>query len=304
MLEKQDIEVSVIIVNYNTLTLTKNCLDSIKKFTKDIHYEVILVDNGSTDGSKEFFANYPSINFIYSDTNLGFGKANNLGYANSKGKYIFLLNSDTILLNNAIKIFKDEMDLMPADVACIGTRLLSEKLEYNHSFNLLPSMKGILKSIAETYLRIFNIRFKSFNERAFDDLKSFDVEYIIGADLFIRKNVVENYGLFDSDFFMYFEDSYLQYYYGLQNLTMKIITGPKIIHLENKSSETTVKHYSFIREKMYHEGLFIYMRKRYGLLIYLFFRLLFILRLPLFLRSRFKFKEKLALIALTLDFTK
>ena len=98
-------DVSVIIVNYNTKKLTKNCIDSIFQNTKDVKFEVILVDNASTDGSKEFFEQDNRIKYIYSTTNLGFGKANNLGYKEASGKYLFLLNSDTLLLNNAIDLF-------------------------------------------------------------------------------------------------------------------------------------------------------------------------------------------------------
>ena len=95
--------ISIIIVNYNTREVTKQCLDSIFKWTKDVSFEVIVVDNNSHDGSKEMLASYPNIKYVQSGGNLGFGKANNLGYKFSSGRYILLLNSDTYLLNNAIK---------------------------------------------------------------------------------------------------------------------------------------------------------------------------------------------------------
>ncbi|GHT72706.1 hypothetical protein FACS189456_1970 [Bacteroidia bacterium] len=87
-------DVSIIIVNYNTKQLTANCIDSVFHKTEGINFEVILVDNASTDGSKEHFRNDPRIQFIESDENLGFGRANNLGAKYAKGKYLFLLNSD------------------------------------------------------------------------------------------------------------------------------------------------------------------------------------------------------------------
>ncbi|UVV84289.1 glycosyltransferase [Bacteroides thetaiotaomicron] len=100
-------DVSVIIVNYNTKALTKSCIESIFSETCGIEFEVILVDNASSDGSKELFQIDERIIFIESNVNLGFGKANNLGYKYATGKYIFLLNSDTLLKNNAIKLFFD-----------------------------------------------------------------------------------------------------------------------------------------------------------------------------------------------------
>ena len=113
------IDVSVIIVNYNTLELTKQCVESLKAKTKGIQYEIIIVDNASNDGSQEYFRNDESIIYIYNKENLGFGRANNIGYRHSSGKYIFLLNSDTILENNAIKIFFDFMEQNPG-IGCAG----------------------------------------------------------------------------------------------------------------------------------------------------------------------------------------
>ena len=90
-------EVSIIIVNYNTCDITKNCINSIFEYTKDIKFEIILVDNNSKDKSYSVFSNDNRITYLYQQNNLGFGKANNLGFKHAKGKYIFLLNSDTLL---------------------------------------------------------------------------------------------------------------------------------------------------------------------------------------------------------------
>ena len=85
-------DVSIIIVTYNTLKMTNNCLESIIEYTQGINYEIILVDNASKDGSKDFFEKDLRIHYIYSESNLGFGRANNLGAKVAKGKYLFLLN--------------------------------------------------------------------------------------------------------------------------------------------------------------------------------------------------------------------
>ena len=105
-------DVSIIIVNYNTKELTAACINSIFQYTEGVEFEVILVDNASTDGSREFFRKDTRIILIESEINLGFGRANNLGYEYSHGKYVFLLNSDTYLLNNAVKIFYDRMSVL------------------------------------------------------------------------------------------------------------------------------------------------------------------------------------------------
>ena len=93
-------DVSVIIVNYNTKVLTFNCLSSVFEMVKDIQFEVIVSDNGSTDGSIEMIKeNFPQVILIENGENLGFGAANNRALKIAKGKYIFYLNSDTVLLN-------------------------------------------------------------------------------------------------------------------------------------------------------------------------------------------------------------
>ena len=128
-------DVSIIIVNYNTLELTKNTIDSVNEKTKDLNYEIILVDNASTDGSVEFFEKeYKNkIIFIKNDENLGFGRANNRGIKIAKGKYVFLLNSDTLLINNAIKILFDFMEKNNNCGVC-GGNLYTLTLQPTNSF--------------------------------------------------------------------------------------------------------------------------------------------------------------------------
>ena len=117
-------DVSVIIVNYNTIELTLNCINSIFTHTLGIDFEVIVVDNNSDDGSGEILRLDKRIVFIQNLANEGFGSANNTGYQYAKGKYLFLLNSDTILLNNAIKLFYDYAEQHLS--SCVyGTMLLN-----------------------------------------------------------------------------------------------------------------------------------------------------------------------------------
>ena len=128
-------DVSVIMVNYNTLELTKNTINSVMEKTKDLNYEIILIDNASTDGSVEFFEKEykDKIIFIKNNENLGFGKANNKGIEIAKGKYVFLLNSDTLLINNAIKILFDFMEKNKNCGVC-GGNLFDIDLKPTHSF--------------------------------------------------------------------------------------------------------------------------------------------------------------------------
>ena len=120
-------DVSIIIVNYNTCEITKNCLTSIYEKTKEINFEIIVSDNGSKDGSIEMIrTEFPEVSLIENNANLGFGTANNRALAVAKGKYVFYLNSDTILLNNAVKIFFDHWEnaVDKDTIGALGANLL------------------------------------------------------------------------------------------------------------------------------------------------------------------------------------
>src|SRR5579859_6527191 len=117
-------DVSVIIVNYNTFALTCACVQSIIDNTKDLHYEIILVDNKSTEiNPDEFVKKFRAIILIKSETNVGFAKGNNLGINRSSGKYILLLNSDTVLLNNAISCAMNFLEREPR-VGVVSAKLV------------------------------------------------------------------------------------------------------------------------------------------------------------------------------------
>lgn len=238
-----DMDVSVIIVNYNTKDFTRNCIESVFAQTTGVSFEVILVDNASTDGSVEFFKKDNRIRFVESGENLGFGKANNLGYQYASGDYIFLLNSDTLLLNNAVKLFYDKMETADIHIGCMGCLLQDKNRRYIHSYAEFPKVEHML------YTNVCSSGFKylGWREMKMDDplLREinpsfFQVDYVTGADLFIRRNVIEKCGLFDPDFFMYYEDPELQYRFHRDGYFSFIFDAPQIMHLEGKSSENTV----------------------------------------------------------------
>ena len=125
--------VSIIIVNYNTSNLLKDCLCSIIEKTQFIEYEIIVVDNNSGDDSVAMVEQqFTNVKLIKNNINLGFGKANNIGYTYAKGKYLFLLNTDTLLINNAIKILFDFMeDPKHSSVGSCGGNLYTNNLKTN-----------------------------------------------------------------------------------------------------------------------------------------------------------------------------
>src|SRR5215217_84282 len=126
-------QLSVIIVNYNTFQLTCNCIQSLKDKLHDLSYEIVLVDNASTEcDPNRFTQRFSDINLIVSPTNTGFTGGNNLGIAHSQGEYLLLLNSDTELINNAPKICYDYMQQHP-EVGMTTAQLVypDGRIQYN-----------------------------------------------------------------------------------------------------------------------------------------------------------------------------
>lgn len=226
-------EVSIIIVTYNTLQMTKECIDSVFQFTQGVSFEVVLVDNASSDGSKEFFEKDNRIKYIYSGENLGFGRANNIGYEHSEGRYVFLLNSDTLLLNNAVLEFYNYMEQADKKIACCGCQLVDKSGEPIHSAGVFPDVPQFWRRIMHfTFYEFYKNR--GYHEEPY--VAESNVDYITGADLFIRREVIEKQGLFDPDFFMYFEETEMQFRYAKAGYLRKVITTPRIVHLAGGSN--------------------------------------------------------------------
>jgi len=147
-------DVSIILVNYNTCDLTLNCLKSIQEKVQNIEYEVFVVDNHSKDDSVEKIKQgYPNVKLIQSPNNIGFGRANNIAIKESQGKYIFLLNTDTVLMNNAVKVLFDFMEQNEKCGAC-GGNLYNDDGEMIHSFGYGDDIKSML--LRKTPLKLFN----------------------------------------------------------------------------------------------------------------------------------------------------
>lgn len=259
-------DVSIIIINYNTLKLTEACIQSIFNKTKKLEFEIILVDNASTDGSREFFQKFPNIKYIYSETNLGFGKANNLGAEYSTGRYLFFLNSDTILINNAIKILSDCLDT-DNNIGIIGGNLYKEEgiptISYERYY---PS---ILQLLNRYFLNIpFRIIYGKNQIHNFsqDILK---VAYVSGADLMIRKNLFNEVKGFSPQFFMYFEETDLCYRVKKQGYLICSCPQAQIIHLEGGSMSVISKDFNYRKSELMYTSRKIFIQNHHNKLYFL-----------------------------------
>lgn len=233
------IKVSVIIINYKTKELVLNCLDTIYKYTQDIFFEIIVVDNNSNDNiANILLKKYPDVKFIQNEKNSGFGSANNIAIKEAKGKYVFLLNPDTLLLNNAIKYFFDYCESNEnKKVGCVGGFLEDEKGNIIHSYGTyLNYWYDITYIVGYNIKKLLNLKKTKFVKPVYQKFDNpIEIDYITGADLFIPKVMFEEVGLFDEDFFMYSEETDLEYRIMKKGYKRIVIPGPKIIHLEGQS---------------------------------------------------------------------
>lgn len=240
-------DVTIIIVSYNTANLLKQCLESIYRCTKDVDFEVIVSDNNSHDGSVELLKkDFPQVRVIENKRNLGFGAANNVALKYAKGEYILYLNSDTIVLNNAVKEFYDYWQRAGyrEHLGAIGTMLIDIDGRYGDSFGHFTTLQKSIKYLRNCFLSSIGIKYIYSLFRETNKYEEYygNVDYVIGADLFLRND--EN-AVFDERFFMYFEENDLQLAMKAKGLERKIIPGPQIIHLEGGSEHRNKLLYKF-----------------------------------------------------------
>ena len=253
-------DLSIIIVNYNTANLILGCINSIKENTEGCSYEIIVVDNASNDNVDNVLTD--DIKLIKSNENLGFGKANNLGAQYANGKYLFLLNGDTLLLNNAVGILFNYLEANE-NVAVVGGNLFSIDKKPMHSYSLqMPSLKTIFCWEILPYRLYGKYNHKNYEFNTTNT--PIEVKYITGADMMIRQEVFAEVGGFDKDFFMYCEESELSNRILKKGYKIVNVPDAEIIHLEGASLSTK----SDFNEKRYRmmntESQFLFYEKVYG----------------------------------------
>lgn len=239
----KNIDVSIILVNYKTKDLTIDCINSIYDKTSALNFEIFVVDNASNDGSIEAIEQeFPNINIIKNPVNAGFSAANNLGIRRAAGKYVLCLNTDTLLINNAVKIMFDFMEQPEnSNVGVCGGSTFDEDNK--------PCGSGAK----------FPLPRLALIQRTSRWLKKVDVEWILGADIFFRKSVLDEIGAFDERFFMCFEEIDLCKRIKDAGYDVKVATDAKIIHFGGGSSPNRLQ--SAQQGKI---SQLIYIKKHYG----------------------------------------
>ncbi len=244
------IALSIVIVNWNTKEHLANCLRSIGG---GVTLEVIVVDNASNDGSPNMVeTEFPQARLIKNELNLGFARAINQGIGLSRGRYLLLLNSDTLLEGCALEEMVRSMDDHP-EAGSMGPRLvLPDGLPQPYSFGCDPTLGYLLRRGLGLLLR------KGYlHDWGTDEIK--EVDWVSGASMMLRREALEDIGLLDENFFLYFEDNDLCL--RLRQKGWKVYFNPRIevVHL---GGESLIKNKSARAE--YYKSLLYFYRKHYG----------------------------------------
>ncbi len=253
------LQLSVIIVNYNVKFFLEQCLYSLLKAIKDIKSEILVIDNASTDGSKEYLTEkFPQVQFTWLDSNLGFGKANNLALQKAKSDYVLFLNPDTLLAEDCLNKC---LEYMKANERCaaLGVRMI------DGNGNFLKESKRGFPTLSNSFFKFSGLcklfpRSKTFSGYYLGHIpenKSGRVEVLAGAFMMISRKAIEITQGFDERFFMYGEDVDLSYRVHLAGMENHYFAGTTIVHFKGESTQKFSKSYT----RHFYNAMHIYVNK-------------------------------------------
>ncbi|MDO5836230.1 MAG: glycosyltransferase family 2 protein [Methanobacterium sp.] len=261
-------DLSIIIINYQTYNLTKQTIDSIISKEHPFKYKIYLVDNASLDGSlerlqKDFVreTEIGLIKFIANNRNSGFAHANNLALKESNAKYVLLLNSDTIILNNALSKCIHHME-EDSSIGALGCKVVlpdgSLDRACRRSFPTFSVSFYRMTGLSSLFPK--SKRFGKYNLTFLDENKTYEVDSLVGAFMLVKSDVIQEIGLLDEEFFMYGED--IDWCYRIKSAGWKVLyySDAKIIHYKGGSNNKPVKPrliYEFYR------SMYLFYNKHY-----------------------------------------
>lgn len=255
-------QLSIVIVNYNVKYFLEQCLYSVYKSLQGIDAEVFVVDNNSVDGSVEMVAaKFPQVLLIANKENTGFSNANNQAMRIAKGKYILLLNPDTVVQEDTFAKVLDFMESHP-DAGGLGVKMLDGKGKF------LPESKRGLPTPAVAFYKIFGFaalfpgskRFGKYHLGFLDKDEVHQIDVLSGAFMLMRKKALDEVGLLDEAFFMYGEDIDLSYRIQLGGYTNYYFPHTKIIHYKGESTKKSSVNYVFV----FYNAMIIFAQKHFS----------------------------------------
>lgn len=249
--------VSIIIVSWNTSSLLESCLASILANPPTLPFEIWVVDNASTDDSPRMVREkFPQVHLVENRENLGFARANNQAIQRCIGKYILLLNPDTLVASGALQALIDFLDEHP-EAGAAGARLRNSDGSLQISSHPLPTL-------SREFWRMFHLDsispYAAYPLTKWEASQHQEVDILMGACLLLRKDVLDQVGILDEDYFMYSEEVDLCYRIQCAGWRLYWVPQAEVIHFGGQSSQQAPTE-MFL--KLYHSKV-IYFRKHYG----------------------------------------
>ena len=256
-------DLSIIIVNYNTRDLLRDCLRSVFASQGDFSYEVIVVDNCSPDDSVEMVRReFPQVNLIVSEINGGYAYANNLGLRQARGNYVLLLNADTVLPTTALQDMLAFMEEHP-DAGVAGPKLVLADgrldLACRRSFPTLDIAFYRLIGLSKRYPD--SPRYNRYNLGYLDPDQVAEVDSVVGAFMLIRREALEQAGFLDERFFMYAEDIDLCYRIKVEH-GWKVYYNPSVVVIHYKGQST--KQRTGVMTIQFYRAMWLFHKKHFA----------------------------------------
>lgn len=235
--EDVGVELSIISVNWNSRDFLRDCIISICETVKHLSYEMIVVDNASSEGGLDkLVQEFPGLKLVRSSKNLGFAGANNLGYEHARGDYILFLNPDTQVLGSAIQTMVSHLRSL-ADCGVIGCKLLNTDGSVQTScIQTFPTIMNQLFDLELLRRVVPNLRMWGIAPLLKNSQKPVKVEVVSGACMMLKREVFRDVGLFSKEYFMYAEDLDLCYKTRQRGMSNYYISDAVVVHHGQKSS--------------------------------------------------------------------
>jgi N-acetylglucosaminyl-diphospho-decaprenol L-rhamnosyltransferase len=255
-------DLSIIIVNWNSAEYLRKCIASILALTSGITYEIVVIDSASFDGAGQMLKQfYPHVRFIQSDRNVGFAKANNTAFKVSEGSHILFLNPDTELVVPAINVMFDYMQKLPKTGA-LGCKLINA--DGSVQTTCIQSFPTILNQLLSSeFLRALFPKSSLWGMASLFGAEKWpaEVEVLSGACLMVRRTLFEQVGLFSEEYFMYAEDLDLCYKIRQAGFINYYIPEAAVIHFGGGSTDKGHRDFSAV---MMRESIWRFLRKTRG----------------------------------------
>lgn len=268
-IDANPMDISVVIVNWNTRALLHQTLDTLYKESHDVNFETIVVDNGSTDGSVDLVQQkWGNVRLFTLPENKGFAVGNNVGFREAKGRYVLLLNSDTIVLSSTLYGMTHFLDTHP-DAGCVGCRHLNSDGSLQRSIDNFPSLVNDFLSYSELYrlplLQPFLIKHFLWWS---DHNQTRPVDWVNGACMMVRRDVIKQIGGLDEGYFIYAEE--IDWCYRMRKAGWQVYftADAEIIHIGGQAMNRAADKRIVLKYK----GQYRFYRKHYPLWKYIVLR--------------------------------